>query len=470
MTTTSLVRRRRRRRLLVLLGTVVLCCAAGAWGVWHWYATRPPEPPVVNLDGAEPRVAQAIREAAATVRAKPTSAAAWGRLGLILGAHAYDDEGDVCFAQAERLDPNDPRWPYLQGIHRRPHEPDAALTFLTRAADLCDRSAPALTAPRLQLAEMLLERGRPADAEAELRKVLDRDPANARANFDLGLVALARDDLAATLRYLTPLADNREARQKVANQLALIYARQDDPTNAARFVRRAAELPLDQGWPDPYLEEFDQFDVGRVARFRRAAEVPGAQARSTERLKTFAGLADEYSDGEARGALAMVLLNEGQVAAAEIAFRDTVARAPNKPAAHYYLGNILFAQGETARKQGDSDQARAKYREAVECADRAVKLKPDHGLAHLLRGMALRQLGERGEALTALRRAAFCRPEVAEVHELLGETLADSGADWEALAELQTALELSQKEPQLREKTAAQYARVLLRAFLPVFP
>ena len=41
-------------------------------------------------------------------------------------------------------------------------DPDAALSCIERAVERCDRSAPDKTAPRLLLAEMLLDKGRTA--------------------------------------------------------------------------------------------------------------------------------------------------------------------------------------------------------------------------------------------------------------------------------------------------------------------
>src|SRR5207302_11227917 len=72
------------------------------------------EPPVVDLQGVEPRVAAAIEEARASVNHSPASAESWGRLGMVLLAHQFWEEARRCFVEAERLNRAEPRWPYFQ--------------------------------------------------------------------------------------------------------------------------------------------------------------------------------------------------------------------------------------------------------------------------------------------------------------------------------------------------------------------
>src|SRR5262245_14337828 len=90
-------------------------CLGGA----AWWLTREealPEPPSVPLDGVEPAVAQSLEMAADKVRRSPRSGAAWGHLGMVLGAYSFRDQSVVCFATAERLEPREPSWPYYRGL------------------------------------------------------------------------------------------------------------------------------------------------------------------------------------------------------------------------------------------------------------------------------------------------------------------------------------------------------------------
>src|SRR5437899_2943389 len=104
-------KRHRRRFLAAFLGGAVLAAGIGS-GLWLWRRVPVSHPPILNLTGAEPVVAEAIEAARTSVAANPRSASAWGRLGMVLHAHDYLAEAARCYAQAEKLDSHDPRWPY----------------------------------------------------------------------------------------------------------------------------------------------------------------------------------------------------------------------------------------------------------------------------------------------------------------------------------------------------------------------
>src|SRR4051794_17102502 len=100
------------RRRWLLLGLAL--AAAGAVGVGMYFALRSnaPAPPTVEVPADDPELAAAVAAARRAVEDDPRSAEAWGRLGLVLAAHRFPDQAIVCFEQAERLAPTDPRWPY----------------------------------------------------------------------------------------------------------------------------------------------------------------------------------------------------------------------------------------------------------------------------------------------------------------------------------------------------------------------
>jgi tetratricopeptide (TPR) repeat protein len=461
--------------LATLVGGIIAVIGVS---LWYWHAQSPPEPPSIDLANAEPAIAHVIQKALTAVREKPRSADAWGHLGLVLRAHAYNDESDVCFAQAERLDPKDPRWPYLQGTQLRFRHPDAALPFIERAVERCDKHAPNKTAPRLLLAEMLLAKGRTDDARSHLRKVLDRTPDDPRANYDMGLVAFASDDLDGSIQYLRHASDSPFTAKKAAAQLALVYERQNDETTAAAFNQRARELPPDLLWIDEFVNEYQELEVGRQGRLKHAEFLEHEQ-RLQEGLEVYRQLLEEFPDDRSHVSLGITLLKAGDAVTAEAVLREAIRQAPDNVQGHYFLCVALYQQGENLRQQpGKGDLALTKYREGAEAGNRAAAIKPDHALAHAFRGLCQRQLGDRGGAIASLRTSIRCRPELADVHYWLGEALADSGLDLDALKELQAALDLAQHDPnmkmdaraRLEEEVRAPYARALTRIILAGFP
>ena len=126
---------------------------------------------------------------------EPRSGPAWGELGEVFYANELEAQSGVCFAQAERFEPNNPRWPYFRGwpvLNRGDRR--GALPYFQRAADLAEAAFYVNDAPRLLLAETLLALGSPDEAEEHYRRVLARHPDDVRAHYGLGLLAMARDD------------------------------------------------------------------------------------------------------------------------------------------------------------------------------------------------------------------------------------------------------------------------------------
>ncbi len=454
-----------RRRWRILLLAIVVGGAAVAGGGWYiWYRLSAPAPPQIAFgDGAEPAVVKVVEAAREEVRRQPRSGAAWGELGKVLLANGYSDEAEGCFVRAEQFDPGEPRWPYLRASRMLLRDREAALPHLRRAVDLCEEKDPENTTPRLLLSEVYLEKNDWDEVEAQCRHVLQRQPDNPRAHHTLGMVALARGDLAASVAHLLRAAESPLTRQRACAQLAAVYQRLGDLAAAEERSRLAGRLPPDQPWPDPYVLEYRRLAAGRQERFLEAEhlgheaerlEAEGrlreAQGRLREVARVLWEIADDFPDGRSYVALGTVLAKLEDYPGAEQALRAALRAEPDKIAAHYALAVVLFRQGEQLRER-DSDFAAEKYRAAVEAARRVIGLKPDHAMAHYFLGRALDRLGRRGEALDALRTATRCRPEVAEIHLALGETLAAGGQAEEANGELRQAEQLAPNDPRIQE-------------------
>ncbi len=439
----------RRRGRVWAVGTVfaLAALAAAGWCGWLWFGA--PAPPDVPLSGVEPDVAKVILEAREEVRRNGRSAAAWGKLGEVLLAHEYDAAADPCFAQAERLDANDPRWPYFQGLVRMTQnapDPTAAIPYLRRAVDRCERFDPGNSAPALLLAEMLLQTGEIDGAEALLRRVEEQEPDNPRLQFDLGMLAQARQDDGAAARHYLACAQSPYTRRSACAALAAIRERQGDGAGAADYSRRAAAYPSDRHWNDPYSAEYLSLQAVSVDRFAEPQRLE-AEGRLKEALPLYLDLAGDGSDARAQIAAGTLLYKMGpkRYAEAEHYFRAAVGLKTEQTEANYFLGLILYSEGKQLEGEGEAgrEAASVKFREALTYTDKALEFKPDHVLALLYRGLALKRLGQKAEALEAFRQAVRCRPDMADAHLKLGEALADDGRREEAVAELRRAVEVA---------------------------
>jgi tetratricopeptide (TPR) repeat protein len=410
----------------IVLGVIVAVGMGAATAGWrYWRLREAPAPPTIDRTGADPEVAEAVDQAADAVRKSPRSAATWGKLGELLVAHNYDDEARVCFTQANQLEPNDARWPYLLGMTLLFSDTDAAITQFQRAVQLQDDS-PAM---RLRLAETLLTQARLDEAEKQFRRLLSLEPANPRGQLGLGRLAYQRGDLAGSRDFLGRAIASPLTQQAAHALLAEIEQRANDPVAAARERLRAAELPGDQDWHDPVVVEVERLRVGRQARLDQALQVLRRQGLA-EGFGQLRELVRDYPDwDQAWLNCGRVYLEHQEYPAAEDALRKSLKLAPDSVQAHFYLGLVLFLRGD--------------YVAAVASFREAARLKPDHALAYYNLGHCWKRLDNQSAALEAFREVVRCKPGHAAAHANLGELLAEQGEKIEAARHLRLAVELN---------------------------
>jgi tetratricopeptide (TPR) repeat protein len=385
--------RRRRCARLAVAGLAALALAGAALAAWAWTRPRPPQPPQPELADADPEVAEAIREARDGVLRAPRSAAAWGGYGQVLRAHDFGAEANTCFAEAERLDLAEPRWPYLHGLTLVLTEPGPGLDCLERAVPLCEAGP---SAPRLRLAEVLLEQGRLDEAEAHLRHALDREPGPCRARLGLAQAAFAREQWREGLRRLEGCLRDEHCRKRALTLSAEAWARLGESERAAAALKGAAELPDDRPWPDPFVQEVERLQVGRRLALVRA-DALARQGRGWEAVGLLEATVRRHPDAaQAWLLLGQTLVRLKDPAQAEQALGQAVRVAPETVEAWFQLGVARFFLG--------------KPRSAADAFRETIRLKPDHALAHFNLGHCLKQAGDADGAAAEFREALRCRP------------------------------------------------------------
>ncbi len=433
-----------RRRGWIAIAIVLGAILAGAGGWYAWRRYTAPAPPVIAREGIDPELADAIETARQKIRADPYSAPAWGDLGKLLRAARLYPEAVACFAQAEQLEPRNPRWPYLQGEALHLSDNRAALPPLQRAAAL---AGPADTiAPPLRLAEVLLALGRNDEAETQLRRALELEPDHPTVHYNLGLLALAGDDLPGSLAHLKRCEHSPFTQRRACIQLAAVCRRMGRTKESDNYSRKADTLPPDSDWPDPFLS--DVLAVGRQARFQQVhhLELSGNYRAAAEQLAALIKQRPEY---RAYIALGEDLGKLGDLDGAELALRSAIMLAPEKFKAYHELSRLLWIQADRIART-KPERARVQFEESAACARQALARRPDYAMSHVLLGMSLRRLDKRSEALDAFRRAVECAPNLAEAHLYLGETLAEAGQFAEARVSLKRAQALKPDDPRPR--------------------
>jgi tetratricopeptide (TPR) repeat protein len=417
------VRHRSWRLWLVLL--VIPGVAAGACA-WWWLGA--PQPPTVDLAGADPEIAAAVNAARVAVLWSPRSPAAWGKFGKVLAAHRFLPAARASFIEAHRLQPEDARWPYFEGLTLAFSDNDRAIVLFQEALQLRG-AAPSV---RFRLAETLAGQGRPEEAEQHYRQLVEDPSLSARAELGLARLALQRGDLQVA-RSRADRATTDPGTQKAAHSLlAEIAQRSDDQDAAAREWAAVSKLPEDMDWPDPLLNEMMREKVGKDVRLAQALELT-RQNRVQEAATAFQDLVKAHPDWD-QGWLnyGRLLMEHSAFPEAEQAFRQVLRLEPDSVSGHYQLGVVLFQRDQ--------------WREAAEHFREAVRLKPDHALAYYNLGHCLKRLNDRAGAMEAFRAAVRSRPDMARAHTNLGELLAEQGNKSAAAEEIRLSLELNPQD------------------------
>jgi tetratricopeptide (TPR) repeat protein len=394
----------RRWGLLGLLAVVGL--ASAGLGVYAWRQRGPDAPPIpaVDLDRADPEVAEVISNARAAVVSKPRSAQAWGELGMALHANSHYPEAGRAYEVASWLAPGDATWVYLHGVtlHLGEADTEKALPYLRRAAELSDRY-PA----RDRLGELLLELGRLDEAEAAFRQALATDASEARARFGLAQVALARGELREALGHLHAVGDSPYARKRACALRAGIYGKLGDQQAVRVEQRRLDGLETDETWPDEALERAFTLQAGLDARLQKATNLE-KQGQLREAVTLLEATTERYAGSDAAWSkLGLVRLKARDFDGADKAVRKSLELAPRK--AENWL---MMASLEVNRRR---------YKDAEQAFRKAIELTPDNVIAHVGLAASLSGQGDRKGAAAAYREALKLRPNDEDVRQRLAE-------------------------------------------------
>ncbi len=420
-----------RRTWGIVAGVAVLLALGAGWYAWRVWNQA--EPPVVDPTGVDPDVAAAIATARAGVLRAPRSASAWGELGKVLVAHQYEEEADFCFAQAERLDPKEARWPYFRGLAMTFHDSNATIAHFQRAVQLAKRDENM----RLRLAEALQAQNRLDEAEEQFRELLGYEPPHPRALLGMARLRFQRGDLDAARTYLDRAANAPLTRKAAGLLRAEIDQRAGATALATKEQAAAAALPDDPDWTDPYLDEILRLKAGRDDRLEYGLNLL-KQGRLPEAGDRFRELVERYPDwGEGWLTYGRFWLESGNYPAAEQALRSAVKAAPQSATAQFYLGVTLVRRND--------------YLGAETCFREAVRIKHDYALAYFNLGQCLKHDKQRPEAIAMFREAVRCKPDYTAAHVNLGELLAEENQKGEALDHVRLALAVNPEDVEAKK-------------------
>ena len=392
-----------------------------------------PPPPTVALTSVDPSLATVITTARQNVLGTPQSAEAWGRFGQALHAAEFYPEARASYAHALKLEPRSARWAHLLGVLQLQEQPDAALENLSLAASLAGAQ---IDAPRVRLAQALIERGRFEDAVKHIDLLLAANPLHAAARLEMARVHLSRQALERAEDSLQPCLTNSFTARPSLLLLAQIRQRQGIANMATQISRRAAGLARPFDWPDPFLREVqtlrgdrqkleDQVNALLVQR-----RLPEAEAALAKLLSTFP------EDAGGLLLLGRLRYQEKKCAEAEEALRRHLTAQPNSLNGLMQLGLAQLCQEH--------------WTNAIATLRQAVTIKPDFAQAQYNLGYAYARFGDAASAIRSYRDALRATPGDPSIHLALAEELFHSGQRTEALANAERAAALNPNDPRAR--------------------
>jgi tetratricopeptide (TPR) repeat protein len=368
------------------------------------------------------------------VLATPTSPEAWGKLGQALHAAEFTTEARACYARAAEIDPTSPRWLHLLALLELPDQPDVAIQHLTRASELSGRDN---DAPQFALAHALIERGRFAQAEPHLKRLLAEHPDHAAARLELARVLIGQTNLPAAAEILQPAVTNASTARSATLLLAQIRQREGNSEAATQLSRGAASMPRPGDWPDPFLREVQSL---RADHKQLADQVNGLiQGQRTKEAGAILADVLKAAPDDPEGLLLLGRLRyiEKDCLEAEKALRRHLSVQPNSLNGIIQLGLSLLCQ--------------QRWRDAAPVFEKAIAIKPDFAQAHANLGYARSRAGDSSGALRSYRTALRCNPGDVNLHISLAEELARIGERAEAARHLDSAAAINPTDPRIRQ-------------------
>jgi len=304
--------------------------------------------------------------------------------------------------------------------------------------------------PELTQAEANIQKKDYAVAEPLLRKVVERDPTNYLAWYDLGFVLNALDKPDESIAaYRKSVAAKPDVFESNLN-LGLMLAKNGQP-GAEQFLRAATTLKPtsnpDEGRARAWISlahvlEKSQPDQA-VDAYREAAKLEPrdpephiSAAFVLEKQNRFAEAEKEYetvlvldpASTDALTGLANLYMRGNRFSDAEAALRKLVALEPNDAGVHMQLGRTLAAAG-------DNDQAIVELQAALKLAPTDSDLQRDLASVYVA-------AGKYPEAEAQYRTLIAGKPTDADLHFRLGRTLLNQKKFSQAQQELLTAVQL----------------------------
>ena len=308
-------------------------------------------------------------------------AAAYGEFGMVLQAAEYFDAAEPPYLNAQKLSPDEVRWPYyLANLYKSRGETDKAEAAFKRVLQI----QPNDLATLIWLGRLNLDQGKTDEAKALFQRADTLAPGTVAIVAGLGRAAVATRDYAAAVTYLERALTIDPDAESLHAPLAAAYRGLGQIDKAKPHIGqwRNRDLPV----PDPRQDQMDLLLESGLSY-----ELRGVRAFESRNWKAAAelfrrGLALTASESPLRRSLqhklGTALFLGGDVGGAERQFQavvDAGAKGIDEATAkaHYSLAVLMASDGRA--------------NQALPHFDAAIRYQPNYIEAHLAMADFLRR-------------------------------------------------------------------------------
>ena len=340
---------------------------------------------IVGLDAADTNVAQVLQEQINAASASPDDGAVRGNLGLAYEANGFEQAALASYRQAESLAPDEFEWPYLQALlvaHQG--APEHALVHLALSLKL----NPDYVSSWLWRGNLLLDLDQP-DAAMQAFEQARESGAGAPADIGMARVLLRKANPEQALGLLEPLSERLS--HPYVFRLQGFALRDLGRMEEATVVLDQAKDATQFRWPDEVSERKTQFIAGFGRRLLSAETLIVAQ-KPDQALHILEELASERPDhATLLNHLAVAYKQTGQQERSMATLTKVLEVATEYYPIHLNLAAIYDDRGD--------------YNTALEYIDQAIEIHPTFGLAYQRRGVVLMHMKRYAEARNDLETA-----------------------------------------------------------------
>lgn len=262
----------------------------------------------------------------------------------------------------------------------------------------------------LAAARELFRERKLAEAQAAYEELAKNEPPNVEVQFQLGELALRRNDPAAAVVYLekAALLDPKSARVQKrlgdAHGTVAMNASVFSKVGHARKTLAAYEraVALDPNYVD-----------GRLALFEFYRQAPGFMGGGYDKALAQAQAVKALDPARGRVALATLYVGEKQVEAAFAEFQEVLHTHPDDFTAHYQIGRLAALTGQFV------DRGLTSLRRCLDLTPPREEGAPTPASVHWRIGTLLEKKRDRAGARRAYENALRLDPEFASAAEAL---------------------------------------------------